>query len=212
MAGCLALAWGGLLRAGKLAQARWKDLQLPSDLAGSVPFALLSIGEPKTRYTTARHQCAKLDCPDLVSTVELAFRSLQSSEFLWDRSPQTLRMRFKSVLRALHLPLEAYRGVRPLDLGSLRHGGATHLLQTTESGDLVMRRGRWARYRIMSIYIQEVAATAFLSIVDEDVRSRVLDLAFCFEAFLEKDWALDSARGPREVWYFIFTATPQKRA
>ena len=45
-AGCFALAWGGLLRAGELFQACRRDLQLPSDLQGSVPFLLLAINEP----------------------------------------------------------------------------------------------------------------------------------------------------------------------
>ena len=54
--------------------------------------------------------------------------------------------------------------MRPLDLGSLRPGGAaTYIMQMTESGDLVQRRGRWASFRIMSIYIQEVAAVSFLA-------------------------------------------------
>ena len=212
MAGCLAMAWGGLLRAGELFQARRQDLQLPSDLAGSVPFALLAINEPKTRHSTARHQCSKLDIPDLVSTIELAFRSLRPSELLWDRSPQTMRNRLRSIFRALRLPVETYKGVRALDLGSLRPGGATHLLQTTESGDLVMRRGRWASYRVMSIYIQEVAATSFLSILEKSVREQVLELAFCFTTFLEQAWAFEQAKIPREVWYLLFTATQQKAA
>ena len=212
LAGCLALTWGGLLRAGELLQARRQDLQLPSDLAGSVPFALLSIKEPKTRHTTARHQCAKLDIPDLVQLAELAFQKLAPSEPLWDMSAQTLRSRFKSLLQAQRLPTSTYRGMRALDLGSLRPGGATHILQLTESGDLVMRRGRWASYRVMSIYIQEVTSTSFLSVLDKDVRDNILDRAQCFSYFLEQAKAFESARIPRDVWHFLFGATQKKDA
>lgn len=212
LAGCLALTWGGLLRAGELLQARRQDLQLPSDLAGSVPFALLSIKEPKTRHTTARHQCAKLDIPDFVQLAELAFQKLAPSEPLWDMSAQTLRSRFKSLLQAQRLPTSTYRGMRALDLGSLRPGGAMHILQLTESGDLVMRRGRWASYRVMSIYIQEVTSTSFLSVLDKDVRDNILDRAQCFSYFLEQAKAFESARIPRDVWHFLFGATQKKDA
>ena len=205
--GCIALAWGGLLRPGELLSAKRCHLQLPSDVRFSVPFILLSILEPKSRHTTARRQCAKLDTPDLVQMVELAFSRMQPDEPLWGRSGQTLRARFRSVMEALCLPTTTCKGVKALDLGSLRPGGATHLLQTTESGDLVMRRGRWASYRVMSIYIQEVSATSYLSLLEPDVRDKVLTTAACFPAFLEKAEHLDRAEIPKHVWYFLFTAT-----
>ena len=110
-------------------------------------------------------------------------------------------------MEALCLPTTTCKGVKALDLGSLRPGGATHLLQTTESGDLVMRRGRWASYRVMSIYIQEVSATSYLSLLEPDVRDKVLTTAACFPAFLEKAEHLDRAEIPKHVWYFLFTAT-----
>ncbi|CAK9000734.1 Uncharacterized protein SCF082_LOCUS6627, partial [Durusdinium trenchii] len=152
-----------LLRAGEIFQSKRQDLQLPSDLGGTTPFILLAINEPK-RFSAARHQAAKVDIPDVISVCELAFRSLPPSAFLWPLSPQTLRVRFKAVCKALQLPDRFFAGMRPLDLGSLRPGGAaTYIMQMTESGDLVQRRGRWASFRIMSIYIQEVAAVSFLA-------------------------------------------------
>ena len=75
-----------------------------------------------------------------------------------------------------------------------------------------MRRGRWASYRVMSIYIQEVAATSVLSLLEKSVREQVLELAFCFTTFLEQAWAFEQAKIPREVWYLLFTATQQKAA
>ena len=60
VAGILALAWGGLARIGEVLSARRKDLVLPVDLDDTVPYALLSIKEPKTRNRAARHQALKL--------------------------------------------------------------------------------------------------------------------------------------------------------
>ena len=84
MAGILALGWGAILRSGELLKAKRSDLVLPSDSGYFVTYALLAISEPKTRFTTARHQSAKLDIPDLLRVVELAFSDLKQNEFLWN--------------------------------------------------------------------------------------------------------------------------------
>ena len=60
VAGILALSWGGLLRIGEAFAARRSDLLLPSDVKDTCDYALLSVGEPKTRYKAARHQAAKI--------------------------------------------------------------------------------------------------------------------------------------------------------
>ena len=196
VAGCLALAWAGLLRAGEIFQSKRQDLQLPSDLGGTTPFILLAINEPKTRFSAARHQAAKVDIPDVISVCELAFRSLPPSAFLWPLSPQTLRVRFKAV----------FAGMRPLDLGSLRPGGATYIMQMTESGDLVQRRGRWASFRIMSIYIQEVAAVSFLAKLPAEKRQHVLSVAACFPWTLQMAWQFVEASIPHKAWFFLFSS------
>jgi hypothetical protein len=77
MAGMLALMWGALLRVGEFTQAMRSDLLLPVDTGFTNQFALLSLQEPKTRFTTARHQTAKLDIPDLLHVVHLAFSRLK---------------------------------------------------------------------------------------------------------------------------------------
>ena len=153
MAGMLALMWGGLLRVGEFLQATRADLLLPVDTGYTNQFALLSLKEPKTRFTTARHQTAKLDIPDLLQVVHLAFSRLSSKQKLWCRSGQTLRNRFKAVLLELGITPQVQLNGKGLDLASLRPGGATWLLQTTENGELTRRRGRWVNQRVMDIYI-----------------------------------------------------------
>ena len=211
-AGCLALGWGAILRTGEVLQARRRDLYLPSDGGNFVNFALLAIMEPKTRFSTARHQSAKLDIPDLLQVVVMAFESLRPDDFLWHQSPQSFRKRFRQVLAAVGLPCEHHAGLKPLDPGSLRPGGATWLLQTFESGDLLLRRGRWALYRVMSIYIQEVSAVMYLARLPLTIRTRVLGVASCFSSVLEFAQLLLQAKIPTEVWYNLFLSAGQKGA
>lgn len=64
VAGMFALSWGSLLRVGEFLQATRRDLLLPVDTNYTNQFALLALKEPKTRFTAARHQAAKLDVPD----------------------------------------------------------------------------------------------------------------------------------------------------
>ena len=201
MAGLLALGWGAVLRPGELLQATRRDLLLPSDTGHFASYAILAISEPKTRFSTARHQSAKLDIPDLLETVEIA-----RSDKLWNFSGQTLRARFKSLCKALELPLEVFNGVKPLDLGSLRPGGATWLLQVTESGDLVMRRGRWAAYRVMSIYLQEVSAITYLNKIPFASKSKILKLADGFATLHQHALKWTVASIPTELWWSLFEA------
>ena len=162
VAGILALAWGGLARIGEVFAAVRRDLVLPVDIGEDSGFILLSVKEPKTRNTAARHQALRVDQPQLVQVVTLAFERMIPSQKLWPLSPSTFRNRFAKLIAALSLDnLEGTR-IKPLDLGSLRAGGATWLLQTTEDGELVRRRGRWINTKVMEIYIQEVSSVFFL--------------------------------------------------
>ena len=58
VAGMFALTWGALLRVGEFRNATRKDFLLPRDTNFTNSFVLLSLKEPKTRLTAARHQCA----------------------------------------------------------------------------------------------------------------------------------------------------------
>ena len=206
MAGILALGFGAVLRTGELLQARRADLLLPVDTGFFASYALLAIAEPKTRFSTARHQSAKLDVPDLLETVTMAFSHLKPGEKLWNFSAQTLRARFKVLTKALDLPQQKYCGVKPLDMGSLRPGGATWLLQTTESGELVMRRGRWAAYKVMSIYLQEVSAITYLNKIPLSSKSKILRLAENFVPLHQKAISFLKAAIPCDLWWQLFQA------
>eukprot|EP00435_Cladocopium_sp_Y103_P062657 s123_g24.t1 len=103
MAGLMALTWGALLRVGEVVQATRKDLLLPCDTNYTNRFALLSLREPKTRFTAARHQSAKLDIPDLLQVAHISFSRLLPWQRLWPRSGKTLRLRFRQVMKELHL-------------------------------------------------------------------------------------------------------------
>ena len=204
VAGVFALMWGALLRPGEACAATRGDLLLPDDLDGSAPFALLSIKEPKTRFSNARHQSAKLDIPDLLSVVRLAFKDLGPNNMLWPYSAQTLRKRLKTVLSACWLPTESGVGFRALDLGSFRSGGATWIIQVTEDGDLLQRRGRWANRKMMEIYVQEVSALLYLKKVPVKTKDRVITLASAFLPLLDKAWEFTMAKIPGDVWYILF--------
>ena len=201
MAGMMALSWGALLRVGEFCGALRSDLLLPEDTHFTNPFCLVILREPKTRFSAARHQSAKLDIGDLLEVVSMAFRGLQRHQKLWPFSSQALRNRFRQLLIAAGLPTVSIAGERALDPGSLRPGGATWLLQQYESGELVQRRGRWMNYKVMSIYIQEVGAYQYLAGLDDSKRDKILHLAALFPHILKEVKNFHSANIPETVWW-----------
>lgn len=205
VAGMLALGFGGLLRPGEMVAARRSDLLLPRDVGFSTFFALISIREPKSRFTYARHQSTKIDSEDLVDVLDLAFGDVPPHEKLWRYSAQTLRNRFKSLLSALTLQTWSVPGSRCLDLGSLRSGGATFIILATENSELCRRRGRWANHRMMEVYIQETMALQYMSVISTASRSRVLFLAGFFQALISKARAFIHAGIPESSWYIILS-------
>ena len=80
-AAVIALMWSGLLRPGELLAATRGDLLLPSG-DRAVPLGLLAIKDPKTRFSNARHQSAKIDMPDMLKIVELFLAPLKVYERL----------------------------------------------------------------------------------------------------------------------------------
>lgn len=183
--------------------ANWRSSwgqDLPNDLGRTIQYCLLQIQEPKTRFKAARHQVAKLDQPQLLKVVETAFESLSPEQALWPLSPQTLRNRFQKLVERVglnRLPAGCKRG---LDLGSLRAGGASWMLMTTEDSELVRRRGRWINNKIMEIYIQEAASIQFLPQLPVDVRNTVLLGATLFPTVLDKVYWWFRCGLPEAAW------------
>lgn len=205
VAGCLALGWGALLRAGEILAAKRRDLLLPRDVEQTISFALLAIHEPKTRHSGPRHQAAKLDVPDLLQVTDLAFGHKPEGAKLWEQSGQTLRLRFKEILKELGLPVLRSDGLKPLDLGSLRSGGATWHLQMSEDGEFCRRKGRWLSQKVMEVYVQETAALLYLKRIPAPSRIKVLEVAKYFPLTLARSFTLKAAKVPNNIWYRLHT-------
>ena len=204
VAGCISLGWGALLRAGEILGAFRRDLLLPRDVEDTIRYALLAaIHEPKTRNTGPRHQAAKLNVPDLLGVTDLAFGTMPEHAKLWRQSGQCLRSRFRDILAELLLPLQKHAGLKPLDLGSLRAGGATWHLQTTEDGEYCRRKGRWISQRVMEVYVQETSALVYFKKISSESRTKVLALASLFPKVLKRSKALKKAKVPEKVWYIL---------
>ena len=202
--GCVALMWAGLLRPGELLAAKRSDLLLPSDGDQTIAFGILAINEPKTRFSSARHQSSKIDAPDLLRIVEICLGPLLPHQKLWPLSGATLRARFRSVLGALKLPLSSYNGARPLELANIRAGAATWLIQVLENGDLLQRRGRWANRRMMEIYVQEMSALLYLRKVPLETKEQVLSVASSFLEVVQKAEIFLRAKIPVRSWHTLF--------
>ena len=203
VAGILALSWGGVTRIGEAAIALRKNLLLPSDFGWTISYVLLQITEPKTRFKAARHQVARVDQPQLVKVIELAFKNFATSDPLWPFSGQTLRGRFGRLLEVLGLSGPLGEGGRGLDLGSLRAGGATWLLQSSEDSELVRRRGRWLNSRTMEIYIQETSALQFLPSLRPATRKLILHAVAIFPKVLAKLLEFERQGIPANAWRLL---------
>ena len=203
-AAVIALAWGALLRIGEIFSAVRRDLILPTDVGGTVDFVLLRILEPKTRYRAARHQCGKLEQPDLIEIIRIGLSHLQPHERLWPMSGATLRLRFQKILMKLSLPWRVGDRPKPMTLASLRPGGATWLITTTESAELVRRRGRWLSFKIMECYLQEVVSITYLNEVDKKAKEQVLSALGVFPTLLGAAIRFKASCIPEATWHFLF--------
>lgn len=200
LAGALCLMWGALLRPGEFLNALRLDLLLPRDVEQTISFGILAIKEPKTRHTGAKHQAGKIDVPDLLAVVDLAFGDYEGGRRLWGHSGQTLRSRFQAVLAALRLPTVRAGALKPLDPGSLRAGGATWHLQCTEDGEYCRRKGRWLSQKVMEVYVQETTALLYLKKIDPSARDLILAMAGLFPRILELCQTYKALHLPSVLW------------
>lgn len=207
-AAIFAMCFGMLLRIGELLNARRVDVVFPQDVRFSIDHVLLRILEPKTRFRAARHQCSKLEPPDLIQVAWMGLGHLKPFERIWPGSSSTLRSRLDKVLSKLGLPIRVKNHVKPLTLASFRPGGATFLIGLTESAEVVRRRGRWISLKVMDIYLQEVAATTFLTDIPAEVRYNILLAMENFPAILEMSWGFFQAKFPEKAWNLLFKHQP----
>ena len=201
-----ALAWGGLLRIGEVLNARRSDLTLPKDIDFAVSFALLSIGEPKTRFRAARHQSVKVDHPDILEVLDLCYGRLPPSARLWPFSGQTLRSRFRQLCGALRLPCSPGVGRPHLELASLRAGGASWMMLVSEDAERIRRRGRWLNSRVMEIYVQEVTALQFMPMQTADTKARIRVALESYKQVLQTAYFLSGIGVPPQHWFLLYSA------
>ena len=202
----VALCWGGLLGPGELTAALRADLVLPDDIDHSLPFAWFSIREPKTRYTAARHQSVKVDHPDILRTITIAFAPLRRGDKLWPSSGQTLQTRLRQLLEALRVPSSPGGSLRHLELASLRAGGASWMMLVSEDPALVQRRGRWLSSRVFEIYIQEVGTLQFLPALPEEARYRIRQALAEYHNVLNTASFLQDSGIASKNWFSLFAA------
>eukprot|EP00435_Cladocopium_sp_Y103_P031603 s2642_g8.t1 len=200
VAGIIALSWGGLTRIGEALSALRSQLVLPQDVENTADFILLQINEPKTRFRAARHQVARVDQPQLVKVIELAFRDLHPNQKIWPFSGQTMRSRFQKLLEANKLSPLPQSFSRGLDLGSLRAGGASWLLMRSEDAELTRRRGRWINNKVMEVYVQEVSSLQFLPNLPKSTKRLIISGVEVFPWVLSKADDLRLAGIPEMVW------------
>lgn len=205
-AAIVGLTWAGILRIGEVFLALRQDLILPRDSAPGVAFGLLRIRSPKTRGRAARHQAARIDAPDLLAFLDAVFGDMPQDAKLWPFSAATLRKRFGDLLRAVGLPTERKGTLKPFDLGSLRPGGATHMLIQCENSEIVRRRGRWVTTKVMEVYLQEVMYTTYTERLDGPTKAKIAMLAGSFSKTIEEAIKLLQAAIPPTAWFSLFQA------
>jgi hypothetical protein len=202
----IAMTWAGIMRIGETLMATRADLVLPGDPAPGTSFALLRIRSPKTRGRAAKHQAARIEFPDVVQLLEATYANFPADKKLWPFSAATLRKRFTALLKELGLPTTRTGGLRPLDLGSLRPGGATFLLLSTENMDLVRRRGRWVSNKVCEIYLQEILYVTYTEKLPGRIRDRIALLAGAFERVLHVAIKFLQTGLPQGMWHTAFIA------
>lgn len=191
-AAVFALAFGALLRIGEIVEARCRDFIMPADVGLTSNHVLLWIREPKARYGAARHQAGKVEQPDLIEVTRLGYHRLQPYERLWPMSFQK--------------PVKDSHGLKALSLASFRPGGATWLMNMTESAEPVRRRGRWASFRIMKIYLQEVMAATYMNDIPKIAQQKVM-LAFeVFPQMSAQARKFELSQIPENVWFFLLSS------
>lgn len=206
-AAAFALCWGALLRVGELLASYRSDLITPEDVDFTINYILLKIKEPKTRYRAARHQSGRVEQADPCFVVSVGFQQLPKGEKLWNLSGSTLRTRLEKILARLLLPIQQGQCPKPLSLASFRPGGATWMIGQTDSAEAVRRKGRWAAFKTMEIYLQEVSSATYLNDIAPEAKQRVLAAFRLFSLLVVQVSKFNTFSIPEATWFRLFSQT-----
>ena len=110
------------------------------------------------------------------------------------------------LLHQLGLPTELQNKPKPLSLASFRPGGATHMISVCDNAETVRRRGRWASFKVMEIYLQEVSSSTYLNLISNESKLNVLNGLKVFPPLLQKILVFYKCRIPATTWYFLLRA------
>ncbi|CAK9067376.1 unnamed protein product [Durusdinium trenchii] len=181
------------------------DMSLDEILLTTTPdIEALNVMLEKYGRELYRHQIARLDHPQLLKTIEVAFQDLEPWQQLWPASPQTMRLRFNKLLKATGLDQLPDGISRGIDLGSLRAGGASWLLLSSEDSEMTRRRGRWITTKVMEIYVQEAWSVQFMPKLPRQVKQQIWNGAQLFPSALEYVTTWKAASIPESAWPLLF--------
>ena len=111
-----------------------------------------------------------------------------------------LRKKFSILQAALGLDGGKKGDAPPFSLASLRPGGTTYWLQTTEDAEFVRRKGRWLSTRVLEVYLREVTFATYTKTMSKESQSRVNQICKHFNDILLQAIAWKQARIPECAW------------
>ena len=186
----LRVGWWSLLRPKELFGLKRGHLRLPSVSSfGGLRVAVLTIVNPKNKAFMGRLQVRMMRDEDSLAWLGWHCASLETADLLWPYSRQLFVKLLRDALRFFDLE---HLGLTP---GSLRAGGATHMLETGVPVQNIKYAGGWASDRSLASYLQEAeAANTLLSMTDP--QSRRLEVALTELAFLRRPPSTGRDNGP----------------
>ena len=173
-------AFAGLLRPAELFSLRRKSVLLPSRLAFRfLDVGVLSIEEPKNKASGASRQVRLVRDRSALQWLVWYATNLPMEGPLWPFGAARFNTLLKDALR-----FYALNGLG-LTAGSLRAGGATHLLEIGVSVGEIKFLGGWSAERMLCHYLQTAESAATLLALSPTQASRLsggLDLLGFLEA------------------------------
>ncbi|CAE7384983.1 unnamed protein product [Symbiodinium sp. KB8] len=167
--GCALLAFYGTARIGEVLACQRKHLVLPEDLFKHCSSIFLRLDSSKTSMRgRPRVQHVRVDDPQALALIRLAFSGLEPGEKLFPLSHAAFRTRWDRCLAALGLG----QGVN-LTPGGLRGGGAVACYHKGTPIADIQWRLRLKNMATLEHYLQEVSALTALSEASNDAKSNI---------------------------------------